>query len=112
MAFETSKWITSGDHVFTLGKTEYSVAKLLRLTRRRKARLYPIDELWGYSQSKVSGFSLFCFYHANTRYPVIALKNGSVVDGRHRLLKLKEIFERKNARVKFITKAELARCRR
>lgn len=108
--FNTSKWSVTGLHIFFFGRAKYDVGKLLKITRRRCPVRVDIEELWGYAGTKRSGFSLRNFYHCNTRYPVIALNSGRLVDGRHRLLKLKAQ-GRKRCAVVYINRSELEKCR-
>ena len=88
------------------------VAALNRLAKDRLPQYVPVDELHFSTRdpkSHKSGFRLEQYIRADYSVPVLAREDGLVIDGRHRLCKLRDLGG-KYIPVIYVTDEEVSSC--
>lgn len=74
-------------HTKTINGKTFDIIKLINIVRKRKPVLVKLPVV---SHSHRTGFSQLRYSLADPNYPILILKNGTIVDGRHRVCKLQD----------------------
>jgi hypothetical protein len=90
---EIEKWVSTGDQMACLDKHEWSVSRLLELSKDLEVREAPIDFLniyntcYGDLSLREMVMHMRAVDAANLDYPIILDEDGEIMDGRHRITK-------------------------
>jgi hypothetical protein len=77
-------------HTKTLDGKVYDIAALIQRVGKRTPRLVLLPKA---DRSYRTGFSPARYALADTKYPILVLPDGTIIDGRHRVLKLQDAGE-------------------
>ena len=77
-------------HTRTLDGKVYDVNALIRRVGKRTPLRVLLPEA---NRSYRTGFSLLRYMATDTKYPILILQDGTIIDGRHRVLKLQDAGE-------------------
>lgn len=86
------KWASPGEQTCTLGRHEWSVARLIALSRDLPVMQIPLDHLNVYLKFNAltlreMAMHVAAINNADLRCPIILDEDGELLDGRHRLVK-------------------------
>jgi len=87
-----SKWVSHNDQYCTLGKNNWSVARLIHLSKDLEVMNVPLNHLNVYYKYenitlREMVMHMQAVLDADLSYPIILDEDGDLMDGRHRLMK-------------------------
>ena len=74
-------------HIKIINDKIYDIEALIKLVKNRKSIRVKLPKA---NRSSSTGFSKKRYKETNVKFPILILNTGELIDGRHRVLKLKD----------------------